>query len=870
VTHLRNPGRVFSSPAPGIAMGIGNTGEHLKKYEEGSLYVSDDAGLSWRKARDGPHEYEFGDQGAVLVAIRDDGPTSEIAYSIDHGKNWHTADLGAKIRARMLTTTPDSTSLKFLLVGTEDVKGERRPVIMALDFEGLHERKCTKGDFEKWCARLDDKGKPDCLMGHKQFYRRRKANSDCFVEGEFHDPQPEFEKCTCSDRDFECDYNFVKEGDKCVQAGPVALPAGACKNAEGTFKGSSGYRLIPGNECKRSSGAQKDDPVERKCSESVAPPANGKISREATDFSALEFSEYYYLERTETSTGQDETVIMRTGRLQIYITHDHGKTWEEILKHEKIVAIYPHRYFNDVVYFITEGRKVFYTTDRGRRFHQFEAPSPPNAQGLQILSFHPHQKDWLIWTGSKDCERSAADCHAVAYVSTDRGDQWTTLLRYVRKCQFVAAEGTRRHEKLIFCTQHVGENPKHALQLMASDDFFKENHTMHFNDTIEFATMSEFIVVAAKAPGRDSLKVDASIDGTTFADARFPPNFEVPHQRAYTVLDSSTHAVFLHVTVNDRKGYEFGSILKSNSNGTSYVMSLNSVNRNKDGYVDFEKMQGLEGVALVNVVANIEAAQNGKEDKKLKTMITHNDGAEWAFLPPPRKDSEGKEYACKGPIRKCSLHLHGYTERSNPKNTFSSPSAVGLMMGTGNVGEHLVHAGNADTFITRDGGITWKEAKKGRYLWEYGDQGSIIVIVAHSKPTKSLFYSLDDGESWREYVFSDQPMVVSDISTVPTDNSKSFLLWGKFKGKDRKISTVNIDFSRLYGRQCKLDEANPEAGDYYLWKPRHPLQNDDCLFGHVAQYHRKRPKADCFNGRQIQRLHSIAHNCSCTRRDFEW
>jgi len=69
----------------------------------------------------------------------------------------------------------------------------------------------------------------------------------------------------------------------------------------------------------------------------------------------------------------------------------------------------------------------------------------------------------------------------------------------------------------------------------------------------------------------------------------------------------------------------WGNILKSNSNGTYFGVSIESVNRNDAGYVDFEKFQGLDGIAMVNVVANrAEAALTGR--KALQTRITHNDG----------------------------------------------------------------------------------------------------------------------------------------------------------------------------------------------------------------------------------------------------
>ena len=78
-------------------------------------------------------------------------------------------DLGVKIRARVLTTVPDSTSQKFLLIGKVDKdaqKGDRRPYgAIFLDFAPLRKKQCTPDQFEKWYARTSkDK---ECVMGHK-------------------------------------------------------------------------------------------------------------------------------------------------------------------------------------------------------------------------------------------------------------------------------------------------------------------------------------------------------------------------------------------------------------------------------------------------------------------------------------------------------------------------------------------------------------------------------------------------------------------------------------------------------------------------------------------------------------------------------
>lgn len=877
VTDARQFGRIFSSPAPGIVMGVGNTGKSLEAYEYGDLWVSDDTGLTWTKALKGPHLYEFGNQGAVLVAIAAEETTSHVMYSLDHGKNWEKVDLGKKVWATFVTTVPDSTTLSFLVGGREGDRENGLFHFFKVDFAGLHERTCGKADFEdKWPARVDEKGNPSCIMGHKQFYRRRKADADCVIDEEFKDPVPIYEPCECTMADFECDFNFERSPDRkeCIPAGPLPVPADACRNPTDTYKGSSGWRMIPGNACK--GGVTLDQEVERPCSDTIVKPPSGQVSSEKTLFKATSFREWYYLERVTTSSDplhkEDETIIMSTSEQDIYITKDHGKTWALILEGEPIVQIMPNPNFHDAVYFLTGSEKVFYTFDRGMNFESFKAPKPPSTIPLPRLRFHPDYKNWLLWSGDeKSHDRTNV------YYSKDRGDNWNTLVRGARRCDFIHRADK---DELVFCERYENEDPETKnLELLSSTTFFADEN-LHFKDVLDFATMNEFIIVAQKVD-QQGLKSFASVDGQVFAEAHFPRNFEVKHQMAYTVMDSSTHAVFLHVTVNPNADREYGTIIKSNSNGTNYVKILDYVNRDTPGFVDFEKMPGLEGVAMVNVVSNVDGVLGG-EKKKLKSKISHNDGSDWALLPPPMKDAAGKPYRCvksaNNPTEDCALHVHSYTERRDKSTTFGSPNAVGLMMAVGNVGPYLDRKDSdaTDTFITSDAGITWKSVKKGSYMWEYGDQGSIIVIVLEEKPTRSIFYTLDEGDTWIEYEFSPGvDMEITSITTVPSDTSRNFLLWGREVGPGNKagVMTVNLDFSGLEARHrlCDLSESDAEnSKDYYLWEPRHPFQQDNCLFGHIAQYHRKKKDANCYNGPQLEDgPHRILRNCSCSRQDYE-
>ncbi|OTA52847.1 vacuolar protein sorting/targeting protein 10 [Hypoxylon sp. EC38] len=884
ITEMNNVGPIFSSPAPGLVMGNGNHGNHLKGYWESRLYISDDAGRTWIEGPKGPHKYEFGDQGSILLAVRDseEADVKEIEYSLDHGKSWETVELpdGLSISPWTLLTTQDSTSLKFLLTAR---KGSRASptgfYVFSIDFEGLHEDTCKESDMEDWFARVDDDGKPSCVMGHTQKYHRRKKDAQCFIKQEFKDPVPEFSPCDCTDADFECDFNFVRDGDECKPAGPIAAPEGACKedNPDGTFMGSSGWRLIPGNECKRTGGDQKDKQKEWKCSDthqSPKPPGSTEVEHTQTPFEG-DFDRFdkHYLERGELDERDSETIIARPYKAltlkagDIFITHDHGKNWTKpkLPGNEGIYAIVTHPYVKDMAFLLTREKKVFYTVDRGRTFDYFEPRDEPDTSLERApLSFHPDRPDWLIWHGKK-C-RNKSDCYLEASLSTDRGDNWETIKRHVVRCEFTGSSAYKfRNTTQIICLARAREDNEdnNPLQLLYSDEFPKYKMSVALENVSNFATMAEFIVVATENRTEGTLNAYASLNGRDYAPAHFPYNFQVPHTNAYTVLDSSTHAVNLFVVTEEEENHRYGSILKSNSNGTSYVLSIAGVNCDKAYFVDFEKMLGLEGVVLVNTVEN---KGSDSEPKRLQTRISHNDGAEWGFLPPPERDVEGKEFSCysKTGDESCALHIHGYTERADHGKTYSSESAVGIMFGVGNVGPILGDPKDADTYMTTDAGLSWKMVEKGIWTWSFGDQGSIVVLAQRNTRTKTISYSLDRGDTWTEYPFSDTDVVITDITTLRSGSSRNFLLWGH---QGDKLFTVNIDFSGLASEPCK-DDDDRDKSDYELWSPEHPLQPNGCLFGHKNYYLRKKKDRKCYNGYKLEHLYNV-ENCECTRQDFE-
>ncbi|KAI0030630.1 Oligoxyloglucan reducing end-specific cellobiohydrolase [Vararia minispora EC-137] len=866
VTLPHNFGRIFSSPAPGLVMGVGSVGAWLKDYEDSDTFLSLDAGVTWQRARQGPHKYEFGDKGSILVLVDDEQPTSKVVYSTDFGRNWNELDIGLTVRARALTTVPDSTSQKFMLVaqvGRSDADGGRY-VVVHLDFSPTRTRKCEDDDMEKWYARA--KGK-ECLMGHRQWYWRRKSDKDCYVGNKFQDPVEHEDNCPCEDDDFECDYNYVRNGDQCEPAGPEPIPAGVCEHKTDTYMGSSGWRLIPGNTCNRDKGKNKDVQKQKSCEK--AQPADGSVIHQTFEFPALIRQHAYFRDST--------TILVHLADDTIWLSNNEGYTWRQVLPDSghKFLAFYHHSFSNDRAYLITNTKDFFYTTDAGRSWNKLQAPTVPNTFRALVLRFHPEHSDYLIWVGDQGCENFGPTCRAVAHYSTNNGRRWDFIDDYVRNCAWARDSAFRVDPSEILCESHQtkGGNQRmfndliNPLELWAGPAFFdKKKRKREFDSVVGFTKFSQYLIVAEYLPQSNSLELQVSLDGINFAQGQFPPSMKPSTQQAYTILESSTDSVFMHMTTSIEPPW--GTILKSNSNGTYFGSSITHVNRNERGYVDFEKMIGLDGVVLINVVTNYDTAPVSGA-KALQTRISHNDGGSWKPLTPPPKDSNGEPYSCQSV--ECTLNVHGYTERTDPRATFSTPSVVGLIMAVGNVGDKLAPYKDSDTFLSRDAGFTWEEVHKDAHLWEFGDSGSILVMANDEGPTDTVLYTLDEGLTWKEYRFSDEKMRVNTIVTVPSDTSRRFILLGT-RARSQGTTVVHLDFSALTNRQCgspfPLLNADPNLDDFELWSPSEE-RSEQCLFGRQTVFHRRKRTSQCFVGNQEKYKEKIERNCICTPADFE-
>lgn len=862
LADIPNNDKFVTGPTPNILVAMGSAGKGRLYHDEMATYISRDGGLTWKKAISETTVYTFADQGNIIVAVpismtaRDPEPTDTLYYSLDQGETFDTLKLETPVIPELLITTLDGSSTKVILFG---IAAKSKQISYSLDFDkAFGGAKCKESDFEKVLARSSAKlADPVCVRGHRESFNRRKQDAKCLVKTLFEDVKVQEDPCDCTALDFECaPYFTLSEKNACVPN--LQKIAELCKLQKKRKVKLPHQQLKSGNLCKLEKKKQSDFVAESEfdCNNLDAPTDNEPKSSIVSGMTEISGTllQYSYVSAGE---GLSDNILVNTDQHYAYASNDGGKSFVKIPIGEHI-AYFAVGSAPGVVVLCSE-ENIYYSNDGGNFFTKYKAPGKPPKYG-NAITFHPKSPEKFIYYTGEGCGSfSGSGCKL--YYTTDGGESFNLMLDDAGRCEYVSVT-LGLEDEMVMCAALSGSKRK----LVSSTNYFKDSSTL-YDSIVDFALRTKFVFVATVANERE-LRAKVTSDGKSFADADFPSDFKVDVQTGYTLLESGTQSIFLHVTTNKTPGQEIGTILKSNSNGTFYVSVLPDVNRNQQGFTDFDRIDIIEGVLLANVVEN----PNSKEAKKLQTRITFNEGSEWHFLAPPAVDADGKKYLCIGSaFSKCALHLQGFTERPDYRDTFSSTSAIGFLIGVGNVGEYL---GSSDlgTFLSTDGGVTWREIRKGSYMWEYGDKGTILLLVDAVNPTKEVVYSTDDGNTWSAYEFTDKPVQVWDLATVPTDTARKFVIFAGEGGKLKSNTQIfSIDFTHFYSRQCQLDLDNPLNDDFDYWTPRHPEAADNCLFGRETQYLRRaQGHNDCFIGASpLEEGNKVVRNCTCTRRDYE-
>lgn len=133
-----------SKSAPGIILATGVLGKNLKGHY--GVYISLDAGLTWRQTLRELYFFNMGDHGGILTAVKyykSKGETRHILYSIDEGENWNkTVFHNEEMRLYGLMTEPGENSTVFTMFGS--LPEAHQWIIVKVDFEKVFNKTCAE------------------------------------------------------------------------------------------------------------------------------------------------------------------------------------------------------------------------------------------------------------------------------------------------------------------------------------------------------------------------------------------------------------------------------------------------------------------------------------------------------------------------------------------------------------------------------------------------------------------------------------------------------------------------------------------------------------------------------------------------------
>ncbi|KAK1906022.1 VPS10 domain containing receptor SorCS1 [Dissostichus eleginoides] len=230
---------VSKDSAPGIIIASGVVGPELTSNNV-SIFITSDAGNSWREVFQEEYSLFFLNQGGSLVAIRHTPlPIRHIWLSFDEGRNWDKYSFtSSPLYVDGVLGEPGEDTLIMTIFGHFSHRSEWQ--LVKIDFQSIFQHRCTSEDYMTW--QLHNEGEV-CIMGMKRIFQKLKANVRCVKTRNQYISQMS-DSCPCTEADFECDYGFERQIDgRCTPAFWFVPSATSrdCIRGE-SFLNTTGYR----------------------------------------------------------------------------------------------------------------------------------------------------------------------------------------------------------------------------------------------------------------------------------------------------------------------------------------------------------------------------------------------------------------------------------------------------------------------------------------------------------------------------------------------------------------------------------------------------------------------------------------------------
>ncbi|XP_073336511.1 sortilin [Pagrus major] len=537
--------------------------------------------------------------------------------------------------------------------------------------------------------------------------------------------------------------------------------------------------------------------------------------------------------------------FLEGGSSRLYRSTDYGKSFHDIsqrinntfIKEEFGVSVGPGSSViltADVPVVDNAGGIIFTSTDAGATFKFIQLPF----HLAQPITYHFLNPDYLV----------ALSIDGGLWLSLDFGAKWTKVHDGVHSFSWGAGIN------LFFSYSRVDTvdaEERGDLVLKRTKDLGKTFTTIH-EDIFSFGYIGAFLFFSVmEDPGSPRVMYFSSDQGDTFSQALLP---SASTEQFYSILDGDEDMLFMHV---DNPGDTFfGTMYTSDDRGILFSKSLERHLFDGHRKSDFTNITSLRGVYLTNKL---------DDDGRIRSVISFNRGGTWRQLNRPENVDCGEQ------VQRCNLHIHGEHSRNNrivPMLALSEPTAIGLVIAHGTVGDSLSSSQHPDVFVSSDGGYNWRGTLRGPHHYSILDSGGLIVAVEAQREgqVKTIKFSTDEGQCWKSYNFTEQPFFFAGLASEPGTKAMNVSVWGFRPEEDGQPMwvTVTIDFQSLITRECK-------DRDYEQWLAHSTDEGDSerngCVLGVKETYRRLKKQSVCRNGKSFA-VSKKQSPCLCTRDDY--
>uniref|UniRef100_A0A8C6TQ47 Sortilin related VPS10 domain containing receptor 1 n=1 Tax=Neogobius melanostomus TaxID=47308 RepID=A0A8C6TQ47_9GOBI len=260
---------VSKDSAPGIIIASGVIGPELTSTNV-SIFITSDAGNTWREVFQEEYSVFFLNQGGSLVAIRHTPlPIRHICF--DEGRNWDKYSFTSSLLyVDGVLGEPGEDTLIMTIFGHFSHRSEWQ--LVKVDFRSIFQHRCTLDDYTMW--QVHDQAQPK--LSNSRVFQKLSANARCVKTRDQYVPQKS-DSCPCTEADFECctpSFWFI----------PSATSRD-CITGD-TFLNTTGYRKAMSNNCTEGS-ALKYSPRRQRCP-SQSPRGLQLFTSEGTPVAALD------------------------------------------------------------------------------------------------------------------------------------------------------------------------------------------------------------------------------------------------------------------------------------------------------------------------------------------------------------------------------------------------------------------------------------------------------------------------------------------------------------------------------------------------------------------------------------------------------